>query len=277
MRADVALLDRGLGASTLRAIVPPTTEAITRRRQLAITDAIGAALPKVLRAYGIASALRVAHFLAQAAHETDGFRTLEEYGGASYFARYDGRKDLGNTQAGDGARYHGRGIFQLTGRANYRRFGQLLGLDLEGRPELAAEAETSLRIAAVYWNDRKISPAADRDDLVLVTRMINGGRNGLAERRRYLGIAKREIAALVADGVAAAATHRTVLRRGSTGPSVEHLQAVLQREGFPVAIDEDFGPATELAVKTFQRRAGLDVDGVVGARTWAALFPSKEA
>jgi len=276
MSGEAKVVDR-LGPGILRAIVTPHPAGPIRNRQIAIIDAVGSALPSVFRAYDITRALRVAHFLAQAAHESDGFCTLEEYGGAAYFARYDGRTDLGNTKPGDGARYHGRGIFQLTGRANYRRFGELLGLDLEGRPELAADPTTSLSIAGVYWNERKISSAADDDDLVRVTRLINGGRNGLKERGQYLAIAKREVAALVAEGVAADATHRTVLRRGSTGPSVEHLQAVLRREGFPVAIDEDFGPATELAVKTFQRRAGLLADGIVGPSTWAALFPSKEA
>lgn len=140
--------------------------------------------------HDITTSRRICHFLAQAAHETDGFRTLEEYGGPAYFIRYEGRRDLGNTQAGDGIRYHGRGIFQLTGRANYRRFGQILGVDLEAEPEQAKEPGTSLRVAFAYWTERAINPAADADDVGRVTRLINGGNNGLAERTRYLEKAK---------------------------------------------------------------------------------------
>ncbi|WP_306223028.1 glycoside hydrolase family 19 protein [Bosea beijingensis] len=140
--------------------------------------------------HDVTTRLRLCHFLAQAAHETDGFRTLEEYGGPAYFIRYEGRRDLGNTQAGDGIRYHGRGIFQLTGRANYRRFGQLLGIDLEAEPERAKEPETSLRVAFAYWAERAINTAADADDGERVTKLINGGSNGLAERARFLAKAK---------------------------------------------------------------------------------------
>ncbi|MEN5084083.1 glycoside hydrolase family 19 protein [Bosea sp. TWI1241] len=135
---------------------------------------------------GLLAPLRLPHFLAQAAHETDGFRTLVEYGGPGWFARYDGRADLGNDRPGDGARYRGRGVFQLTGRANYRRYGRLLGVDLEGEPAQAAEPELSLRIALAYWRERGIDAAADRDDIVAVTRLINGGLNGLAARRALL-------------------------------------------------------------------------------------------
>jgi putative chitinase len=139
---------------------------------------------------GVTTRLRLCHLLAQAAHETDRFRTLEEYGGAAYFARYEGRRDLGNVQAGDGARYHGRGIFQLTGRANYRRFGLAVGVDLEREPQRAKEPEISLRVALAYWRERGCNAAADSDDVAAVTKLINGGRNGLAERTWLLAVAK---------------------------------------------------------------------------------------
>lgn len=138
----------------------------------------------------VTTRLRLCHFLAQAAHETDRFRTLEEYGGAVYFARYDGRRDLGNLRPGDGARYRGRGIFQLTGRANYRRFGALVGVDLEGFPERAKEPAISLAVALAYWRERGCNAPADADDVAGVTRLVNGGRNGLAERTRLLAAAK---------------------------------------------------------------------------------------
>lgn len=157
----------------------------------AIIAGIAAGFDRLAPGYAVDTRLRICHFLAQAAHETDRFRTLEEYGGATYFARYEGRGDLGNTRRGDGARFHGRGIFQLTGRANYRRYGVLLGVDLEAEPTLAMQAEISLAIAFAYWRERAINAAADADDVVTVTRLINGGRNGLADRRRLLALAKR--------------------------------------------------------------------------------------
>lgn len=265
-----------IGATTLRAIAPAVTDS-KKSRQAAIIAAVGPAMPELLTRYDITTARRIEHFLAQAAHESAGFTTTEELGGASYFARYDGRADLGNTKAGDGARYHGRGIFQLTGRANYQRYGQRLGLDLIGKPELAAEPVTSLEIACLYWSDRKIGPMADEDDLYRVTRAINGGTNGLADRRRYLTLAKREVAALIAAGVSSHdPVHYPVLRRGSEGASVETLQVWLRSRGYPLTIDGDFGAATELAVKDFQGRFGLKVDGVVGPVTWGALTPKQD-
>lgn len=262
-----------LDASVLRAMAPAVPVS-KQARQTAIIAALGPALPVVLPEFEIATPRRIEHFLAQAAHESAGFSTTEEIGGASYFARYDGRADLGNVNPGDGARYHGRGIFQLTGRANYRRIGRLLGLDLEGKPELAADPVVSLRIACLYWSDRKIGPMADDDDLLRVTRAINGGKNGLDDRRRYLGIAKREIARLVAAGIQPAdAVHYPTLRRGSKVDAVETLQVRLRLHGYPLTLDSDFGAATELAVKAFQASAGLVADGIVGPKSWSALIP----
>ncbi len=170
-----------------------TTERLLRLAPVGkseILAGIAADFDRLAAAAGITTRLRLCHLLAQAAHETDRFRTLEEYGGPAYFARYDGRRDLGNTKAGDGARFHGRGIFQLTGRANYRRYGALIGLDLESSPERAKEPAVSLAIAFAYWRERDINVAADADDVVAVTRLINGGRNGLAQRRQLLALAK---------------------------------------------------------------------------------------
>jgi len=140
----------------------------------------------VVEPYGIlANPRRLCHFLAQAAHESAGFRTLEEFGGATYWSRYEGRTDLGNTNNGDGVRYHGRGIFQLTGRANYRSMGGKISLALEDEPELAGEGDVSLRTACEYWKSRRLEVLADNNDIREVTRRINGGFNGLAERQTY--------------------------------------------------------------------------------------------
>jgi len=188
-------LSTGGAAAAPPAAAPyAVTEAGLRRLAPAGKPAILAGVARnfdrLASARGLATRLRICHFLAQAAHETDGFRTLQEYGGPAYFARYEGRRDLGNLTPGDGARYHGRGIFQLTGRANYRRYGALIGLDLEAQPERAMEPEISLAIALAYWRDRGLDAAADADDVARVTKLINGGSNGLAERTRLLALAK---------------------------------------------------------------------------------------
>ena len=138
----------------------------------------------------ISTPLRVAHFIAQGAHETGGFIFFKELGGPSYFKKYDGRKDLGNNQPGDGARFAGRGMFQLTGRANYTAAAKETGLDLVNKPELASDPEFSVLLAVNYWKSRNINPKADADDLEGVTRKINGGVNGLADRAKYLARAK---------------------------------------------------------------------------------------
>ncbi|CAM5199109.1 hypothetical protein ARD30_03940 [Bosea thiooxidans] len=189
---------RAIGAWIGVGIAVDPALAVTRERLLhlapsaepAIVAGIAGSFGRLAHEHAVTTRLRVCHFLAQTAHETDGFRTLAEYGGPAWFARYEGRRDLGNIQPGDGARYHGRGIFQLTGRANYRRFGQILGIDLEAEPDRAREPATSLQIAFAYWSARAINEAADADDIERVTKLVNGGRTGLAARLRYLAKAK---------------------------------------------------------------------------------------
>ena len=141
---------------------------------------------EVVEPYGILqNRRRLCHFLAQSAHESAGFRTLEEFGGATYWSRYEGRADLGNTKAGDGVLYHGRGIFQLTGRANYRSMGAKIGVHLEAEPQLAAEGDISLRTACEFWKSRRLETFADQNDIREITRRINGGSNGLADRTAF--------------------------------------------------------------------------------------------
>ncbi|MGL4964952.1 MAG: glycoside hydrolase family 19 protein [Inquilinus sp.] len=134
--------------------------------------------------------LQLVHILAQGCHETDRFNTLVEYGGRSYFRRYDGRGDLGNVQPGDGYRYRGRGFLQTTGRANYKAAAKASSIDLVANPDLAAEPDTAVQIAVVYWVTRHVAAAAQRDDAEAVTRLINGGLNGLADRLAALARAK---------------------------------------------------------------------------------------
>jgi predicted chitinase len=125
---------------------------------------------------------RLAAFLAQLAHESGELRYFEE--GATGDA-YEGRKDLGNTRPGDGRRYKGRGPIQVTGRANYRDAGAALGVQLEERPELAAAPEVGFRVAAWFWRTRALNELADAGNYDAITRRINGGYNGKAERDAY--------------------------------------------------------------------------------------------
>ena len=145
------------------------------------------------RAFDINSELIIAHFWAQMAHETGGFRWLRELGGPSYFKRYEGRKDLGNTKPGDGIKYFGRGIIHLTGKANYEIYSHKISMDLVNEPELAEKPDIAMLIALHYWKDRGINAKAAKDDLKAVTRAINGGLNGLTDRERYLNMLKKEM------------------------------------------------------------------------------------
>lgn len=124
--------------------------------------------------------LRFAHFMAQCGHESGGFRYMEEIASGQ---AYEGRKDLGNTVAGDGKRYKGRGPIQLTGRANYRRVGRRIGLDLEGNPFLVSDPSIGMWCAVEYWDENKLNNLADADDVITITRRINGGLNGLDDRK----------------------------------------------------------------------------------------------
>lgn len=151
-----------------------------------------AAHASILDHYEINTPLRRCHFWAQAAHESGGFKFMHEvWGPTEVQKRYEGRKDLGNTKAGDGYLFRGRGIFQLTGRANYADMGKKLGIDLVGDPEIAAHPDVALEIACMYWKSRKINVLADADDVVGVTKKINGGTNGLQDRKANLVTAKR--------------------------------------------------------------------------------------
>ena len=172
---------------------------------------------------------------------------------------------------GDGRRYKGRGLLQLTGRANYAEHGKALGVDLENNPALA-EPALSLKIACESWKRRKLNPDCDRDDIRATTRRINGGLNGLEDRSNYIRKAKEALARI--EGIqltGAVSDARPVLRRGSTGDAVGDLQTMLVKLKFPLAIDQDFGAATELAVMGFQGDKKLTVDGIVGKETWDAI------
>ncbi|KAL9655271.1 hypothetical protein ABK040_009045 [Willaertia magna] len=146
-------------------------------------------LNAAMKEAGINTCCRKSAFLAQLAHESGDLNWFEEFADGS---AYEGRKDLGNTQPGDGKRYKGRGPIQLTGRANYRAAGQALGLDLEGNPTLAAQPSVGFRTAAWFWNSRSLNNYADctQSGFDQITRRINGGYNGKPDRDAHWVSAK---------------------------------------------------------------------------------------
>lgn len=123
------------------------------------------------------------YLIAQLLHESDGFTRLVERASGE---AYEGRKDLGNTEPGDGKRYKGRGIIQLTGRYNYRKFGKMVGLDLENNPELAADPKIAVDIAIAFWLQSGAHQAALNMDFRKVTKIINGGYNHWSDRLIWL-------------------------------------------------------------------------------------------
>lgn len=140
--------------------------------------------------FGIVTALQKAHFLAQVAHESDGFRTATEYASGK---AYEGRADLGNVQPGDGVRFKGRGLIQLTGRENYATFSHAMGRGdyFLREPGSVAMLPWAATAAGWFWQRKGLNALADRDDVVAVTKRINGGTNGLEDRKLRLAQAKK--------------------------------------------------------------------------------------
>ncbi|SSZ39304.1 glycoside hydrolase family 19 protein [Bartonella grahamii] len=180
-----------IDASFLHQLAPKLTH---HARQDFIIVEMARVLPEALSYGAITTHLRVAHFLSQCAHESDGFFTLREYASGR---AYEGRRDLGNVTPGDGVRFKGRGLIQLTGRNNYRRFTKFWrsvddqAVDCEAFPEVVEQFPAALWSAVWFWQTRGLNRLADQDDLLRITRAINGGKNGLVQRLTYLNRAKK--------------------------------------------------------------------------------------
>ncbi len=176
---------------TIRGAIPSAKSGLMT---LAV-EAINKWAPK----YGVNTPLRMAHFLAQLCHESRALSDFEEDGSRRYFDKYEpgtatGRR-LGNVQPGDGYRFRGRGPIMVTGRENYAYYGKVLKGDLLGDPDLAATPDVGIRIALEFWRRNGLNAYADADDCREVTRRINGGYNGLAERIRFTQKFKEELGA----------------------------------------------------------------------------------
>ncbi len=149
-------------------------------------------IAEAMHEFEISSAPRQAAFLAQICHESGSLRYTEEIASGE---AYEGRADLGNTQPGDGKRYKGRGLLQLTGRANYRAAGAALNMELEDAPHLLTGVSTACLASAWWWREHGCNELADKDAFGSLTKRINGGYTGLDDRiqhwlraRKVLGI-----------------------------------------------------------------------------------------
>ncbi len=182
--ATVAALLDGLPAGPTREKLAIVLPMAPQRR----IDTFFEPIVQAMSAYGLTSPLQVAHFLAQIGHESASLLYTEELASGD---AYEGRRDLGNTQSGDGRRYKGRGLIQLTGRANYEAYGRYKGVDYLNQPELlATDPLAAVDVACWFWKAHGIDELAERDDVKAVTRRINGGYNGLDDRMQYLRRAK---------------------------------------------------------------------------------------
>ena len=260
------------------------------------------ALNEMLPKYGITTDKRIASFISQCAHESMDFRVLEEnlnYKEATllrvfprYFgpgkenaAEYAGKPEkianyvymdknrskagaLGNHKENDGFLFRGKGLKQVTGRANTTAFGKTVGMTAEEAAEYLMTKKGALESALWFWGSRNLNEVADTGDVVRLTKIINGGDIGLADRQaRYakamaaLGGKIEAINSQITDAVTQA------LRRGSKGDLVKKLQAKLG-----LTADGDFGPGTEAALKKWQTAKGLTADGVAGPKTLTKLL-----
>lgn len=255
------------------------------------------ALCEILPKYGINTPRRIAHFISQCAHESNNFRTLEEnlnYSAEALirvFPRYFGpgkqnanqyarqpekianyvymdkfrtpQGRMGNVQPGDGWMFRGRGLKQLTGRNNYTAFGRTIGMTAEQAAEYVATEKGAVESACWFWATNNLNNIADTDDVVAMTRRINGGNIGLADRQsRYT-----KAIALLNSPKLSKFPENTVLKRGSTGDAVRMIQ---QKLG--ITITGIFGPETEASVRKWQTENKLTSDGIFGPISAKKMF-----
>ena len=265
-----------------------------------------AALYEVLPMYEITTERRVAHFLSQCAHESANFKRLEEnlnYSAKALravFGRYFGdppKRDadeyhrqpemianyvymdefrkykMGNIHEGDGWLFRGRGLKQLTGRENYSRFGDSIGMTAEEAAEYVQSFNGAIQSACWFWDTNNLNDIADGDNVKLMTKKINGGSIGLEDRqRRYINAMKVlgmpfDIHEEDDDDEDDILDDIGVLRRGSRGDGVAMMQEALGLEA-----DGIFGRGTERALKLWQTDNGLTPDGVAGPMTFEKLL-----
>ena len=268
-------------------------------------DAWYEALVAVMPKYGINTERRAAHFISQCAHESNNFRSLQEnlnysekalkavfgryFGDAPkanaaeyarnpekianrvYFDKYRKYK-MGNTNEGDGWLFRGRGLKQLTGRENYTKFGASVNMTAEEAAEYVATPAGAVESACWFWDTKKLNNIADTDNVTKMTKVINGGNIGLADRQqRYakaMEVFGNPVSIVEDDGDDNFDIDEIgVLRKGSRGEGVKMMQ-----EALGVGADGAFGPGTERALKAWQTANGLTADGIAGPATLGVLL-----
>ena len=251
---------------------------------------------EILPKYEINTPNRIAGFFAQCGHESMNFTALSEnlnYRAetleklfSKYFSKagrnaadyakqpekianviYANRMANGDTASGDGFKFRGRGIIQITGKDNYSAFALSIKMTLPDVIEYVQTKKGALESACWYWNSRKINIACDENDIVKMTKLVNCGTIGLEDRRKHYEKALAVLGGAVPVPITHAEAIPGVLKKGSTGENVKRLQAELGLEG-----DGVFGPGTESAVKKWQAANGLAADGIVGPKTLAKLL-----
>ena len=251
---------------------------------------------EILPKYEINTPNRIAGFFAQCGHESMNFTALSEnlnYRAetleklfSKYFSKagrnaadyakqpekianviYANRMGNGDTASGEGFKFRGRGIVQLTGKDNYSAFALSIKMTLPDVIEYVQTKKGALESACWYWNSRKLNMACDEGDIVKMTKLVNGGTIGLEDRRKHYEQALAVLGGEVPAPITNAAAIPGVLKKGSTGEAVKRMQAELGLED-----DGVFGPGTEAAVKKWQAANGLAADGIVGPKTLAKLL-----
>lgn len=265
-----------------------------------------AALVNVLPKYGIDTPQRIAGFIAQCAHESADFRRLEEnlnYSAKALravFGRYFGnppKRDadeyhrqpemianyvymdefrkykMGNVEEGDGWRFRGRGLKQLTGRENYTNFGASVDMTAEEAAEYVATPKGAVESACWFWDNADCNKYADAGDIVGMSKRINGGTIGLDDRVRRWNEALDILGGEAVDVSIDESDEDEIsddigiLRKGSRGDGVKIMQ-----EALGIGADGIFGPGTERALKTWQKENGLTADGIAGPATFSKLL-----
>ena len=172
--------------------------------------------------------------------------------------------DNGDTDSGDGWRFRGGGILQLTGRYNYTKFSEVVEMSADEATDYVRTKKGALDSACWYWDENKLNKYADAQDMKTLTKRINGGYIGLEDRIKHY---EHAVEVLGGEYHAPSVDMSETVRKGSKGPTVQAIQ-----EELGLTADGDFGPGTERALKEWQRAAGLVADGIAGPATLGKLL-----